>query len=310
MLAPLTLHLNCHLSDWFYGHASSAPLKRGIFPKNYVRIFDKKDLAHAYGLRSTLSASFETMFSFLINSDPSVAEIDALLKEWINVWSSKYEECEASKMISIMGFFKNLYNVRNIIIANRASIVSLRYAMLLTDTLDPKILKLKKDEIKDHKKSAIDKILQCNNLLGLDVIAYDSSYNLLDPFRATTIYLFNELKKNSFIKANVINKSVFHPSLANDELSSQFSDSNTTFSHQLPNPNLQMQNGSTCVRANSVTSRASINQNQYRQSQSAFYIKLTIENIRPSENVSIDENVQFYVNMFMNKENFYLRLDC
>ncbi len=167
-----------------------------------------------------------------------------------------------------------------------------------------------KDEIKDHKKSAIDKILQCNNLLGLDVMAYDSSYNLLDPLKASTIYLFNELKKNSLVKANVINKSVFHPSFAslNEEVYTQFSDVNTTFSHQLSNTNLMMQNGgSVCVRTNSITSRTSINQNQYRLSQSVFYIKLSIENIRPSENVSIDENVQFYVNLFMNKEGCYLR---
>jgi hypothetical protein len=36
--------------------------------------------------------------------------------------------------------------------------------------------------------------------LGLDVIAFDSNYNKLDPFETTTNNLYEELKKNSDLK--------------------------------------------------------------------------------------------------------------
>ena len=39
------------------------------------------------------------------------------------------------------------------------------------------------------------------SLLGLDVIAYDLDYNRLDTSEATTIFLYEELKKNSHFKS-------------------------------------------------------------------------------------------------------------
>jgi hypothetical protein len=41
------------------------------------------------------------------------------------------------------------------------------------------------------------------SLLGLDVIAYDSNYNRLNSSDATTIFLYEELKKNNNFKMNV-----------------------------------------------------------------------------------------------------------
>ena len=80
-----------------------------------------------------------------------------------------------------MGYFKNLLNLKNVIVGNRASI----------------------DEIKDLKKQTASKILQGNSLLGLDVIAYDSNYNRLNTSDATTIFLYEELKKNNSFKQNI-----------------------------------------------------------------------------------------------------------
>ena len=58
-------------------------------------------------------------------SEASVNEIEGLLREWTTVWYSKYEECEKHKtMQTLMAYFKNLVNLRNNILANRASIVN------------------------------------------------------------------------------------------------------------------------------------------------------------------------------------------
>jgi hypothetical protein len=38
--------------------------------------------------------------------------------------------------------------------------------------------------------------------MGLDVIAFDSNYNRLDTFEASTMLLYEELKKNSEFKIN------------------------------------------------------------------------------------------------------------
>jgi hypothetical protein len=79
-----------------------------------------------------------------------------------------------------MGYFKNLLNLKNVIVGNRSSI----------------------DEIRDLKKLTASKILQGNTLLGLDIIAYDSNYNRLDASEASTIFLYEELKKNSLYRNN------------------------------------------------------------------------------------------------------------
>ncbi len=51
-------------------------------------------------------------------------EIEGLLREWTHVWYQKYEECEKNKKTqTLMACFKNLVNLRNNILANRASIV-------------------------------------------------------------------------------------------------------------------------------------------------------------------------------------------
>lgn len=87
-----------------------------------------------------------------------------------------------------------------------------------------------KDEIKDYKKSTANKILQGNSLLGLDVIAYDSNYNRLDTSEATTIFLFNELIKNSAPKGQpvqahgIVPSSVAYLPTINDD-SDHFDDS-------------------------------------------------------------------------------------
>jgi hypothetical protein len=148
----------------------------------------------------------------LVHSDPSVYEIESILREWTNVWFKKYDECEKRKIThNLMGYFKNILNLKNVIVENRASI----------------------DEIKELKKSTISKILQGNSLLGLDVIAFDSNYNRLDTSEATTTLLYEELKKNSEIKGQSVrhaNNSI-QPSISIDESSL------THFDHKSPQTN-------------------------------------------------------------------------
>jgi hypothetical protein len=51
-------------------------------------------------------------------------EIESILREWTSVWSQKYEECEKRKIFhTLMSYFKNLLNLKNVIVGNRASIV-------------------------------------------------------------------------------------------------------------------------------------------------------------------------------------------
>lgn len=57
--------------------------------------------------------------------DHSVVEIESILREWTSVWSQKYEECEKKKIFhTLMSYFKNLLNLKNVIVGNRASIVN------------------------------------------------------------------------------------------------------------------------------------------------------------------------------------------
>ena len=62
------------------------------------------------------------------------------------------------------------------------------------------------------------KILQANSLLGLDVIAYDSNYNRLDPSEATTMFLFDELKKNNNFQIQIVQPVMNQPQISYEEL--------------------------------------------------------------------------------------------
>lgn len=219
---------------WYRGFAINDQSKLGIFPKCYVRHYRPQNLVH---------------------KDHSVTEIESILREWTSVWFEKYEECEKRKIIhSLMGFFKNLLNLKNVIVGDRSSI----------------------DEIKDLKKQTASKILQGNSLLGLDVIAYDSNYNRLDTKEATTIFLYEELKKN-----NNINKL-----LNNQPMISMPPDSNPI--------NLKNQ-----FRHQSINSAG--NQST---SSATFCLKLSIENLVSSQNnIHLEENSELCLNLFLYKEN-------
>ena len=41
-------------------------------------------------------------------------------------------------------------------------------------------------------------------MLGLDIIAYDSNYNRLDTFETTTMFLYEELRKNNSFKMQLL----------------------------------------------------------------------------------------------------------
>lgn len=61
------------------------------------------------------------------------------------------------------------------------------------------------------------------SLLGLDVIAFDSNYNRLDSSDATTILLYEEIKKNSDYKnqsfqPHIISQSSMPPTIRDESL--------------------------------------------------------------------------------------------
>lgn len=104
-----------------------------------------------------------------------------------------------------MGYFKNALNLKNVIVENRASIVK------INKECNKKLLIFSfKDEINDLKKSNLGKILQGNNILELDVFAFDSNYNRLDSNDATTLFLYEELKKNNEISNLSLQSSSFN----------------------------------------------------------------------------------------------------
>lgn len=241
-------------------------------------------------------------------SDPAVSEIEGLLREWTIVWNHKYDECERRKIAQpLTGYFKNLVYLRNTILANRASI----------------------DEIKDLKRTTTDKILQANNLLGLDVIAYDSStYNRLDSTKASTIYLYQELKKNSSVKSllSVPNPFALNSDLVNDLVGQTHlneeqinyihakltaSESLSVAGRKLSSIMSPRQNdpGSPSNATNSISIRSNnsvnlSNQNsQTNQSITTFCMKLTLENIKTNcINYLTEDNSQLFVNLCIAKE--------
>lgn len=61
------------------------------------------------------------------------------------------------------------------------------------------------------------KILQGNNILGLDVFAFDSNYNRLDSKEATTLFLYEELKKNNEISNLSLQSCSFYANSSKEE---------------------------------------------------------------------------------------------
>lgn len=190
------------------------------------------------------------------------------------------KEIEKSKKTQFLpGYFKNLYNLKNIIVENRASIVSwIKHKKKIQLFL---ILFLLKDEIKDLKKSTISKILLGNSLLGLDVIAFDSNYNRLGSCETSTIFLYEELKKNSDLRnqstqSHIISQS----SMLKDESLNESNLSN--FQHK-PLSNINAQNTRT---------------------SSTYCLKVSLENLIPISNYALpDENSELCVNLYLYKDN-------
>ncbi len=61
----------------------------------------------------------------------------------------------------MMGYFKNVLNLKNVIVDDRASIVRLQN-FFYTEINDSLLLHISKDEVKELKKTTINKILQGN----------------------------------------------------------------------------------------------------------------------------------------------------
>jgi hypothetical protein len=227
------------------------------------------------------------------------------------VWNNKYDECEKRKIAQpLTGYFKNLVYLRNTILASRASI----------------------DEIKDLKRTTTDKILQANNLLGLDVIAYDSStYNRLDSRKASTVYLYDELKKNSSVKSllsalnpfalnsDLVNDLVGQTNLNEEQISYIHAKLNASESLSVAGRKLssimsprQFDNGSPLnvshknsisVRSNNNSVNLSNQNSQINQSITTFCMKLTLENIKTNcINYLTEDNSQLFVNLCIAKE--------
>lgn len=236
---------------------------------------------------------------FFIYSDQYVNEIDGLLREWTTVWYHKYEEYEKQKNThSLMANFKNVVNVRNVILANRASI----------------------DEIKEHKRSNADKILRNNNMLGLDLIAFDSLYNRLDINNATTIDLYEELKSNNTLVKNqqkaIIQANNYDSVIISNNITSNSSlnSNNEQLNTDLRRSKFLISNNQQGQSPLSLTRSRQQQQQLYQQQLYAgintiprtiltFSVKIIIENLKSNfNNVLNDDCMQLYVNLFMTRD--------
>lgn len=54
-------------------------------------------------------------------------------------------------------------------------------------------------------------------MLGLDVVAFDSNYNRLHSTNATTLFLYEELKKNSEINNHTLQSCALNSITSKDE---------------------------------------------------------------------------------------------
>ena len=162
------------------------------------------------------------------------------------------------------------------------------------------------------KKSTADKILKGNHVLGLDVIAYDNHYNRLDATKSSTIYLFEELIKNTTLIRN--SNTIIHndSGLINDSLlnesfnvvNNMTVNSTSKFYH---NPSTVSLNQATQSRSKSYllsqySSAASSSNQQHSRSILTYAIKITLEIIKFPLNFDSD-STQLFVNLFSIKEN-------
>ena len=183
-----------------------------------------------------------------------------------------------------MGYFKNLLNLKNVIVGNRASI----------------------DEIKDLKKQTASKILQGNSLLGLDVIAYDSNYNRLNTSDATTIFLYEELKKNNSFKQNIYPSNAPLSNFMPDETIIDTNPVSIIFLFKFKMIFTQFISFIK-ININNKFLHQPTNANQASMRTSpTFCLKLSLENLIPSQNCAYsDENSLLCVNIFLFKENSF-----
>jgi hypothetical protein len=154
------------------------------------------------------------------------------------------------------------------------------------------------------KKSTADKILKGNHLLGLDVIAYDNHYNRLDATKSSTIYLFEELIKNTNLikNSNTIIQNYHDLNSLNDFSLNESSTNNMTvnstskFFHNTSNVSLNNhQTKSKSIQYSSSSSNSS-------RSIFTYAIKITLEIIKFPQNFDSD-STQLFVNLFSIKDN-------
>lgn len=155
-------------------------------------------------------------------------------------------------------------------------------------------------------------------ILGLEVIAFDSNYNKLDPFETTTIVLYEELKKNSEFKNQsgvhhhppVINQSTpgsAHSTsvlLAANNGDTSFSTGDTSllhFYHKSAAVPSFTSNSDLGSRGIGHSGSGSISTSP--RSSSTYCLQVSLYNLVPSPNCSpiSDENCDLCVNLFLYK---------
>jgi hypothetical protein len=154
------------------------------------------------------------------------------------------------------------------------------------------------------KKSTADKILKGNHLLGLDVIAYDNHYNRLDATKSSTIYLFEELIKNTNLirNSNTIVQNYHDLNSLNDFSLNESSTNNMTV-----NSTSKFVHNTSYVSLNNHQTKCKSVQYSSSSSNSSrsiftYAIKITLEIIKFPQNFDSD-STQLFVNLFSIKDN-------
>ena len=142
--------------------------------------------------------------------------------------------------------------------------------------------------------------------MGLDVIAYDSMHNRLDATKSSTIYLFEELIKNTILIKN--SNSIIqnhHYTEQNIDLNESLT-TNSKFYHNLSHVSLnQTTSYHTQSRAKSIISiQSGVTQSSPNSRILTYTIKITLEILKTQNASNFDfECTQLHVNLLNVKEN-------
>ncbi len=146
---PVTILYESDL--WYYGHTLANPALRGVFPKAYVHLHPEDHYA---------------------KEEPLVAEVNASLREWNEIYKKAFLEDNVGTLNIIKGIMRDVMGYRSSLATG----------------------KLTEEEAKETRQKIVQKTDFINHHLGLDLVVRGPNGHVLSAERLVSqLFLFNHI---------------------------------------------------------------------------------------------------------------------